>query len=88
MLKVYKSVRKGVPVTVLRFEQKAPLLDERLQRLRCTCCGFKLGARPWGSAWIRDDNGERGARLCAECCEEAASDIAEGAESLQLTGQS
>jgi hypothetical protein len=78
MLKIYKSVRRAFPVTVISLKRHdGPLLGANLQSLRCTCCSDELGNRGWGLAWINDGSGNRGARLCFECTNEAAAALAE-----------
>ena len=77
MLKVYKSVRRAYPVTVISLKRYDAPLRDKMQTLRCTCCRDKLGNRGWGLAWIRDGSVERGARLCFECSNEAAAALAE-----------
>jgi len=78
MLKIYKSVRRAFPVKLLSLKRHdAPLNGKDLQSLRCTCCSAELGDRGWGLAFINDGSGARGARLCFECTNEAAAELAE-----------
>ena len=78
MLTIRKTVKttKWFPVEVVKFEWHGPLGGE-LQELRCTCCDVKLGNREWGGAWIVDGGIGRGARLCFECSQKAATVLSE-----------
>ena len=70
-LKIYKSVRKAFPVTVLKLEKHPPVMGAELQTLRCTGCQQELGDRPWAIAWIDDGKEKRSARICEDCIKDA-----------------
>ena len=70
-LKIYKSVRKAFPVTVLKLDKHPALIGAELQTLRCTCCQQALGDRPWALAWIDDGKEKRSVRICEDCIKEA-----------------
>jgi hypothetical protein len=77
MLKIYKTVRRAFDVTVISLKRYDAPLRGKCQDFRCTCCSAKLGDRGWGLAWINDGKGERSARLCFDCTEDAAAALAE-----------
>jgi len=76
MAKLTKTVptTKRVPVIVLNFEWYKPTA---LTRLRCAACRKPIGDKRWGGAWIKDEKGNRGMRLCEKCGEKAESDLTE-----------
>lgn len=55
-----------IEVEVLKLK-RCGLLSGMAQEFPCSFCGEPLGNRPWGLAWVRDEKGERGMRLCGRC---------------------
>jgi len=68
MLKVRKTVSVMREVEVLKLYISEALKPGGVcTNFKCTACGKKLGARKFGTAWIRDGGGERSIRLCWDC---------------------
>ncbi len=64
MLTKTVKTTKQVPVDVINFKWHEPTA---LVSLRCSACRKPIGDKRWGGAWIRDEKGERGMRLCEQC---------------------
>lgn len=72
MLKVRKTVSVMREVEVLKlYISEALNPGGACTNLKCTACGKKLGAKKFGTAWIRDGGGERSIRLCWDCAKVA-----------------
>ena len=67
------SVTRTEQAQVLNVRRCGP--SERLREFTCTACGAILGVRPWGLAFVKDERGERGMRLCEECLNVAEQEL-------------
>lgn len=72
MLKIKKLIPTMVPVEVLKLRVHSQLsVGTVATGFKCSACGEKLGARRFGSAWIKDSQDERSLRLCWDCVQDA-----------------